>query len=306
MKYSFFISILLSIILISCEDSSTGDTTKSEVPTFLKPGNYKFTFDEYSPLKDKPIPVHTFLPIAEADNKSLPIIFVMHGHSRNVIENCQDWFVHANKYNFIILCPEFNANMFPNSENYQNGMMYLNNQFTDSTKWTYNLIEEIFTYLKEKDVTTRDTYGVYGFSGGGQFVHRYALFTNPRRASFIMPAGSGWYTLPNFSENFPYGLKNAPFDESSLAEKFQLPITIIVGENDNNPNDSSLRKTAEAMRQGNHRFERAKFFYNRAVEGSDKLGVNLNWTFRSVPNIGHSAVDIAPIAAELFHNSLNN
>ena len=121
-----------------------------------------------------------------------------------------------------------------------------------------------------------------------------------------MPCGSGWYTLPNFSENFPYGLKNAPFDESSLAGKFQLPITIIVGENDNNPNDSSLRKTAEAMRQGNHRFERAKFFYNRAVEGSDILGVNLNWTFRSVPNIGHSAVDIAPIAAELFHNSLNN
>ncbi len=45
MKYSFFVSILLSIILISCEDSSADDTTKSEVQTFLKYGNGKFTFD---------------------------------------------------------------------------------------------------------------------------------------------------------------------------------------------------------------------------------------------------------------------
>ncbi len=304
MKYLFFVSILLSIILMSCEDSSTDDTTKSEVQTFLKYGNGKFTFDSYKPLEDRPITVYTHLPKEGATN--LPLIFVLHGSSRSVVSNCGYWTDSARKYNFIVICPEFKESQFPGSAYYQNGMMYVNNQFADSTKWTYNLIEEIFTYLKEKDVTTHDTYGIYGFSGGGQFVHRYALFTNPKRASFIMPGGSGWYTLPNFSENFPYGLKNAPFDENSLAGKFQLPITIIVGENDNNPNDSSLRKTAEAMRQGNHRFERAKFFYNRAVEGSDKLGVNLNWIFRSVPNIGHSAVDIAPIAAELFHNSLNN
>ena len=76
--------------------------------------------------------------------------------------------------------------------------MYINNQFTDSTKWAYNMIEEIFSYLIDKGATSEKTYGIYGFSGGGQFVHRYAIFTNPKRASIIIPAGSGWYTLPNY------------------------------------------------------------------------------------------------------------
>tara|TARA_Y100000748_G_scaffold231630_1_gene195651 strand:+ start:2876 stop:3796 length:921 start_codon:yes stop_codon:yes gene_type:complete len=306
MKYYNIILFSVLLFFSNCEDKKTNNEDVIESTSFLKPGNKKFTYDKYLPLSDMPIQVHTFLPLEEKDNLNLPIIFVLHGHSRNVISNCQDWYVSSREYKFIVVCPEFSPNIFPGSDNYQNGMMWDGAQFSDSLKWTYNLIEEIFSFLKENDVTTIDTYGIYGFSGGGQFVHRYALFTNPKRASLIIPAGSGWYTLPNYSENYPYGLNNSPFIESSLKQKFQLPITIMVGENDIDTNDPDLRKTTQAMRQGVHRYDRAKFFFSAAKNKADDLGAEFNWKLITVSNVGHSANGIAPLAAELFHKSIKN
>ena len=303
MKYLNVVLFFVFLAVLSCEDASKDTSEEVKTETFLKYGNGKFTFDNYEPLSDKPITVYTHLPVEGATD--LPVMFVLHGHSRSVISNCGYWTASARQYKFIVICPEFDETQFPGSAYYQNGMMYLNNQYTDSTTWTYNLIEEIFTFLKENDATSYDTYGIYGYSGGGQFVHRYALFTNPSRASLIISGASGWYTLPNYSESFPYGLNNSPFNENLLREKFMLPMIILVGENDNNPNDSSLRKTSQAMRQGSHRFERAKFFYDQAGEESRKIGVNLGWNLITVPNVGHSAINVAPIAAEIFHNSLN-
>jgi hypothetical protein len=101
-------------------------------------------------------------------------------------------------------------------------------------------------------------------------------------------------------------LNNSPFIESNLSGKFQLSITILVGENDTDPNDSSLRKTSQAMRQGSHRYERAKYFFDAANHKADELGVEFNWKLETVSNVGHSSSEVAPIAAELFYNSLNN
>ena len=304
MKNYIFILFLSLFFAISCEDNSEEKVDEIPQSTFLKYGNGKFSFNYYAPLSDKPINVYTYLPVEGATD--LPLIFVMHGNSRSVINNCGYWNESARNFKFIVICPEFNETDFPGSANYQNGMMFTGGQFADSSKWTYNLIEEIFSYLKENNVTTYEKYGIYGFSAGGQFVHRYALYTDPKRASFIIAGGSGWYTLPNYSENYPYGLSNSPFIEANLNKKFQLPLVVMIGENDTNPNDSDLRKTVQAMRQGNHRYDRAKNFYQIATNKANELGVSFDWTFTTVPGVGHSSESIAPVAAELFFNSLNN
>ena len=82
--------------------------------------------------------------------------------------------------------------------------------------------------------------------------------------------------------------------------------SVMIGENDTNPNDSDLRKTVQAMRQGQHRFARAKNFYQLATIKAAELGVDFEWIFTTVPNVGHTSESIAPIAAELFFNSLKN
>ena len=83
-------------------------------------------------------------------------------------------------------------------------------------------------------------------------------------------------------------------------------MTIILGENDTDPNDSSLRKTEQAMRQGIHRFDRGNYFFDMAKERADQLGVTFNWKIETVPNVGHSNTKIAPVAAQIFISSLNN
>ena len=147
MKISNIIFFLVLLLLTNCEDTPEKDEDPVMPSTFLKYGNGKFSFNRYTPLADKPINVYTYLPVEGATE--LPLIFVMHGNSRNVVYNCGYWGESARKFEFIVVCPEFNEADFPGSANYQNGMMFTGGQYADSAKWTYNLIEEIFSYLKQ-------------------------------------------------------------------------------------------------------------------------------------------------------------
>ena len=307
LHFKNFNKIFFLFIIISCSDT-TDDTINEEEknePTTLVPLGYnKFTFNSYAPLADKPIDVHTYLP--DTSDINIPLLFVIHGNARNAKEYCFAWVESAQKYNFLVVCPELDALQFPTSEEFQLGGIFNNDQLVDSTKWSFNYIEEIFAYLKSENVTSSDTYGIYGHSAGSQFTHRLALFTESKNASIFIAANAGWYTTVDFDESFPYGLKNAPIDENKLLEKFKYPMTILLGENDTDPNASSLRKTEEAMRQGIHRFQRGNYFYNMAKDKAGELGAAFNWKIQTVPNVGHSNNDMAPIAAQIFISSLNN
>ena len=302
LHFNYFKIIILILILgIGCSDPNedTPKEEKEEEITELVPLGYsKFTFNKYAPLADKPIDVHTYLP--DTTKPDIPIMFVMHGNNRDGRDYCFSWVASAKEYNFLVVCPELDVLQFPTSAEYHLGSIYDSGTPVDSTKWSFNFIEEIYSYLKAEGVTTAETYGLYGHSAGSQFVHRLALFTEPKHASIIIAANAGWYTTINFDESFPYGLKDSPISESQLKEKFVYPIIILLGENDTDPNDSSLRKTEEAMRQGKHRFERGNFFYKMAKDKASELGIVFNWKLETVPNVGHSNTNIAPMAAKLF------
>ena len=85
-----------------------------------------------------------------------------------------------------------------------------------------------------------------------------------------------------------------------------LSLFILLGEDDNDPNHSSLRKTEEAMRQGKHRFERGHYFFNTAQAMADSLGVEFNWILDTVPGVGHSNTGMAPKAAKIFFDKLKD
>ncbi len=296
---------LFLILITSCSKSPGELDDESNPNTRLVPqGIGKFTFDKYAPLSDAPIIVHTYLP--DSTIKNIPIVFVMHGTSRNAYEYCIDWVEPAWEYNFLVVCPEINENRFPGSAGYNLGNMYDGTTLIDSSKWTFAYIEPIFSFLKESGVTTANQYGIYGHSAGSQFVHRFALFTHPTNAKIFIAANAGWYTMTDFNELFPYGFKDSPMTENKLKPKFNLDLVILLGEDDIDLNASSLRKTEEAMRQGRHRFERGHTFYNRAKSMADSMGVPFKWTLQTVQNVGHSNFNMAPTAAKILNQRLNN
>ena len=60
------------------------------------------------------------------------------------------------------------------------------------------------------------------------------------------------------------------------------------------------------MRQGYHRFERGNNFFNTAKKMAESLQITFNWELETVPDIGHSNFGMAPTAAKIFNNKINN
>ena len=106
--------------------------------------------------------------------------------------------------------------------------------------------------------------------------------------------------MPDFEQVFPYGLKETQCTAAALRKVFAKKVTILLGDQDTDPNHRSLRRTPEAMKQGVHRFQRGHTFYEMCQQMAAELGVELNWDLQIVPGVAHSNSKMAPAAAEVL------
>ena len=65
---------------------------------------------------------------------------------------------------------------------------------SDREKWAFSTIEHLFDEMR----VDQASYVLFGHSAGGQFAHRMALFRPDSRASVIVAANPGWYTMPEW------------------------------------------------------------------------------------------------------------
>ena len=97
-----------------------------------------------------------------------------------------------------------------------------------------------------------------GFSGGGQFAHRFAAIHADRVAACVTTA-AGWYTFPDEACPWPQGL-SAPTMPAGIAlhpAARQVPIHVLVGSRDNRPEPSLNATAAIVAQQGATRLDRA-------------------------------------------------
>lgn len=139
--------------------------------------------------------------------------------------------------------------------------------------WAWPSIEKVFDHLKAATGSKARGYILFGHSAGAQFAHRFAIFAGRTRATRIIAANAGWYTMPDFSIRFPYGLKTSPASEADLKVALAAPLTVMLGERDTNSNHHALRHNRRADRQGVNRFEREQAFFRQAEAEADRLGV---------------------------------
>lgn len=132
-------------------------------------------------------------------------------------------------------------------------------------------------------------------------VHRYVQFKPNSRINKAVSANAGWYTLPETSISFPYGLKGSSINSNDLENSFLKNLEIQLGQNDNNPNDPFLNTTDGANLQGNHRLSRGQYFILNSDSIAQNMNYSSNWLKKEVPNVGHQQVNMAAFAAqELF------
>ncbi len=270
----------------------------------IKKGSGDFLFVDEAGNKDKPIKVWYFRP--EKYNASRPIVFAMHGVSRNGDKYRDQWTRYAKKGNFLLLAPEFGKEHYPWGRQYNRGNMFdAKGKPIEKSKWTFMAIEHLFDYVVKITGSRHKKYYVYGHSAGGQFVHRMITFLPEARIYKAVAANPGWYTVPTFEKDFPYGLKESGLTPDQLSKAFSQNLAIMVGSEDTDVNHKHLKKTPQAMEQGKHRLERGRNYFKTARQTAKELGVSLKWRFAIVPGVAHSNSGMSRAAVKVFFPQLH-
>lgn len=134
---------------------------------------------------------------------------------------------------------------------------------------------------------------LFGYSGGGQFVHRYTK-AYPDRVARLVVGAAGWYTFPDASTEYPLGLQpTSSLPELSWEEArfVQVPTMVVVGENDIG-REASLNKAEVVDReQGTTRVERGQRWAEAMRQTAERHGISGNFRFQQLPRAAHSFSD---------------
>ena len=265
---------------------------KGPTVTQAKPmttGTDSFVMYAHKNSQRKSIRVWTYKP--KTWQNSDKILFVMHGGGRNADDYLNAWKEIAEKQKLLIVAPEFASKFAKFATNdYQEGNLFTFFGTRNSpNKWAYAVIENIFDRIKKDNQFTHATYDIFGHSAGGQFVHRMVMLMPQARISTAIAANAGFYTFPDETLKFPYGLKNTPVKlKAGLTQAFQKNLIILLGAKDNNPKLGVFRKTDLAMKQGGHRLARGSNFYQAARQLQAKHQLKFRWKIDTVANVGHN------------------
>lgn len=227
----------------------------------------------------------------------------MHGGGRNADDYLAAWKAMAESNNILVIAPEF-ENRFARytTNDYQEGNLFtFFGTKNPREEWAYVVIENIFDKIKADNNLSNETYDIFGHSAGGQFVHRMIMLMPGARIGTAIAANAGFYTFPDESLDFPYGLKHTGVKiRPGAGQAFKKNLTILLGELDNDPTLGILRMTDLAMEQGPHRLGRGTKFYTVCKNLASKHGFEFHWKIDTVMNVGHNYKKMSQDAASLL------
>jgi poly(3-hydroxybutyrate) depolymerase len=226
-----------------------------------------------------------------------PVVFVLHGARRDVGAEFDRWYALAMEREFLLVLPEFSAEDFPGANGYSLGNVHdALGRLRPRSSWSFEAIEAIFEDLRHRFGMTVEGYAIYGHAAGAQFVHRFLLHVPEARVTRGMAANAGWYTMPDFAVDWPYGLQGSAVGEEQLRRSLQLPLTILLGAQNTAPDQPGLRRTPAALAQGPHRVARGQAFFAAARAAAAERGIPFGWQLATVPEVGHDSDLMAPAA----------
>lgn len=298
----FFLGILPVAMMISF-------TTAFAASTFDEQGCFNNSVEFVSGLgcwvyhdngqnHDKPVRVHYYYP-PNYSSGSKKVIFAMHGSERNATEVIERWKSHADIYGALVIAPEFNTDHYPLERHYGRGNVRdENGDIRDRNDWTYMTIEEIFDLVRQEIPDTPNTYSIQGHSAGAQFVHRLVLMLPDARIETAVPAGSGWYLLPDEYDDYPCGIADIEPIDMDLSKSYAKNLVLMLGTDDDDPNSPGLNHDACAEAQGSNRYDRGHYFYSFIEYDAVSRSQLFNWTVVDVPGVGHNADEMVEPGAE--------
>lgn len=224
------------------------------------------------------------------------VFLSVHGISRNAEQHLEGFAAQAERYGAVMLAPHFPKSSFPtyqrlgSTAHQERADLAFDQMLQDAAAWLGITITPLH---------------IFGFSGGGQFTHRYAMFY-PKRVSRMVLGAPGWYTFPDPDHHYPIGLRSSeewPRLKFSPARFLQIPTLVLVGEADD-IRDEDLNKTRRIDAfQGLNRIERGERWINSMRALARAFNVPADLRFETLPNANHayeSYLAQPPFAEQVF------
>ncbi len=254
----------------------------------------------YSSKHDPRFPYCLYVPPSLGEGGEKPeLIVAMHGTGRGFTGYRDAFSAFARWNNCIILAPLFPIGVM--GDGYRDGFKYMREGNLRYDHVLLAIIEEV----SERYGIAFDRFGLFGYSGGGHFAHRFLILQPnklwgvsigaPGSVTLLDPSRDWWVGTRNFAELFGQAL--------DIPAMKQVAVQMVVGAADLETWEITHKPGGrnwmpDANHAGTNRPERlASLRDNFAAHG-------IAARFDLVPNTPHDGVKVVPVVEDFFAGEL--
>lgn len=242
-----------------------------------------------------------YVPPGVADGGKASLVVAIHGTTRTSAVEFRDGFAEFGRWNdCAILCPIFPANVCGDGN--RSGYKYLQEQDIRYDEVLISMVNEV-AGLYQQDW---GTFALFGFSGGGHFVHRFAIL-HPEMVWALSIGSPGSVTLLDNDQDWWVGIRNLrgvfgiDFNREAFA---RIPMHMVVGAADLETweithSENSRYWMPGANSAGATRPERLDSL-KRSFESA---GARVR--FDLLPGVSHERTKVLDNVKEFFHTELS-
>lgn len=217
-----------------------------------------------------------YLYIPRSAGKNPPLMVSIHGTSRNARQHARLLSSMAERYGVILLAPLFGKKQFPDYQRLG----------TRADLALDRIVGEVL-YLTGGD--TGRLY-LFGYSGGGEFVHRYAM-AYPERVAGVVIGAAGYYAMAESENGHPQSVglcRDQPVLHFDISRFLQVPMTVIVDDRDTG-REPGMNQSGKIDRfQGRTRVERALAWAKTMNLVAKSHGLTEHFRIEVLPGVDHS------------------
>ncbi len=230
------------------------------------------------PAQADGLPLLLFKP--GGSTQAVPLAVCVHGYTRQPLDQLRAFAPLAERLGFALALPLFD------DRRHRRYQQLLHPRLR--TRSDLALLQALDAAAGRHGIDAKRLF-LFGYSGGAQFVHRFAM-CHPQRTAALAVGAAGWYTWPDMHHDWPLGLANAHdrLEQPICLRRFvQLPMAVWVGERDTAA-DEHLRDEAQlAAMQGAHRLDRAHNWAQAVRDAGRACGVSNDVPVTVLARVGH-------------------
>lgn len=232
-------------------------------------------------------PTHSlsaWLAVPEHLNPELAPLVAVHGVRRGARNQARQFMQAAREQGRLVIAPLFDTHHWLGYQRIQ----------AQGQRADLALLRLLETVSFQFGVSTRQV-ALFGYSGGAQFAHRFAML-HPHRVAQLCTCAAGWYTwIEAGAGAFPLGLEASARRRLNLGEVaaanlgrfLQIPTWVTVGALDNQADALTRRDPHLDALQGSHRLERAQRWVQALHSVAASRGMQASARLHVLPDAGH-------------------